>query len=58
MKIKLSSVILQACFYNYFELIFVFLSAVHLQENRSVLRQLSNQHHHPVAQERGGGTSV
>lgn len=55
---KVSSIILQACFEDDFGFTVAFLSAVHLQENRPVLRQLSNQHHHPVAQERGGGTSV
>lgn len=36
----------------------MFLSAVNVQENRSVLRQLSNQHDHFVAQKRWGRAGV
>lgn len=36
----------------------VFLSPVNVQEDRPVLRKLSDQHDHSVAQERGGRAGV
>lgn len=39
-------------------IILMFLSPVNVQENRPVLRQLSDQHDHFVAQKRGGRAGV